>query len=154
MKKLIKILLSFLVFVAAVLSVVALRLRDRNPGYELKLELLSEKKGSLQAGFSAVSITPEIPDTWTDADGNARYEPDKGDSFKDGNGNGKFDPVWIAGFQNRRAASGIHDSLWARTMVVDNGTVRVALVSVDAIGLFHDQVIEVRKKLAAELNID
>ena len=151
LKRTIQILLTLFVLLVLIL---VFRVRDKNPGYKLQLEILSKESGTLSAGFSAVSITPDIHDTWTDIDDNARYEPDKGDTFTDGNGNDKFDPVWIAGFQNRRAANGIHDSLWARTMVIDNGQVRVALVSIDAIGLFHDEVVNVRKRLSEELNID
>ncbi|WKK67033.1 neutral/alkaline non-lysosomal ceramidase N-terminal domain-containing protein [Lutimonas zeaxanthinifaciens] len=93
-------------------------------------------------------------DTWNDVDNNARYEPENGDTFNDNNKNGKFDAFWIAGFDNRRAANGVHDQLWARTMILDDGTSRMAIVSLDAIGFFHDQVIEVRKRLKDELGID
>lgn len=128
--------------------------RDRHPGYQFYQNISTKNEGKIQTGFSKVSITPEIIDTWNDEDRNARYEPKKGDTFEDKNGNGKFDAVWIAGFQNRRAANGIHDSLWARTVVLDDGSARIALVSLDAIGFFHDQVIEVRKKLPPHLNVD
>ena len=128
--------------------------RDRHPGYQLNQTIDSQKTGQISAGFAAVSITPKITDTWNDADGNARYEPQKGDTFNDLNKNGKFDATWIAGFHNRRPANGIHDSLWARTVIIDDGTSRIALVSLDAIGFFHDQVIEVRKRIPENLGID
>ena len=128
--------------------------RDRHNGYELNIAIGSNTAGTIQSGFAAVSITPEIVDTWNDIDKNARYEPEKGDTFNDTNNNGKFDAFWIAGFGNRRAANGVHDKLWARTMILDDGTTRMALVSLDAIGFFHDQVIEVRKRLKKELGID
>jgi hypothetical protein len=134
--------------------VVKYQIRDRNPGYKLDLHISGNRAGQLKAGFAALSVTPEIIDTWNDVDGNARYEPKKGDTFNDHNGNGKFDAFWMAGFQNRRPANGIHDSLWARTVVLDDGTTRIALISLDAIGFFHDQVIEVRKRLPRHLNID
>lgn len=131
-----------------------IRTRDRNEGYEFHQKINPESEGPVSAGFAAVSITPEIIDTWNDKDNNAKYEPKKGDTFNDNNNNGKFDAYWIAGFHNRRAANGIHDSLWARTMIIDDGSTRVAMVSLDAIGFFHDQVIEIRKRLPEELAID
>lgn len=64
-----------------------------------------------------MKITPEVPDRWIDANNNARYNPADGDTYTDLNNNGRFDPVWIAGFGNARAANGVHDDLWARTIV-------------------------------------
>lgn len=130
------------------------RLRDRHTNYSLHQQIKTSTKGKLQVGCAAVSITPEITDTWTDVDNNARFEPEKGDSYQDNNNNGVFDAIWIAGFHNRRPANGIHDSLWARTMIIDDGTSRIAIVSLDAIGFFHDQLVDVRKKLSSNLGID
>jgi len=127
--------------------------RDRHPGTVLNLHLESAV-GDLSAGFAAVDMTPPVPDTWTDADGNARYEPGKGDTFTDGNGNGKFDPVWMAGFQHQRPAMGVHDPLWARTMILSNGQLTVALSVIDAIGLGADDILTVRKNIPKELGID
>jgi hypothetical protein len=128
--------------------------RDRHKGYEFYHQIKHTEKGKISAGFAAISITPKIMDTWNDVDSNARYEPEKGDTYNDNNENGKFDACWIAGFHNRRAANGVQDTLWARTMIIDDGTSRIAIVSLDAIGFFHDQVIDVRKKLAPELKIN
>lgn len=148
---------TFMVISAILLMVVLVvkfQTRDRHPGYKLDLTITGNNPGQIRTGFAAVSITPVIQDTWNDADNNARYEPKKGDTFNDNNGNGKFDAYWMAGFQNRRPANGIHDSIWARTVIIDDGTTRIALVSLDAIGFFHDQVIEVRKRLLKDLKID
>lgn len=122
-------------------------MRDRHPGYSIDLKIESGEPGVMRAGFAAVTITPEYMEPWNDADGNARYEPKKGDTYEDLNGNGKFDTYWIAGFENRVAAQGVHDDLWARTMVLDDGNTRLAVVSVDVIGMFHPMVIDIRKML-------
>ncbi len=132
-------------------SMVLYRTRDRHPGYRLDLARGQDRgtaANGFRVGFAKVTITPELPDTWTDADGNARYEPEKGDTFTDGNGNGRFDAFWLAGFDNRRAANGVHDDLWARVILWDDGAVVAALVSLDAIGLFHDDVVTLRKQVA------
>jgi hypothetical protein len=128
-------------------------MKDRNPDYKADLKITGGTPEQLSAGFAAVPITPEVPDRWSDKNRNAEYEPDKGDSFTDGNGNGVFDPVWIAGFGNSRAANGIHDDLWARTMVIDDGRTRIAIVVLDAIGFMNDDVIDVRKRIPAEAGI-
>jgi len=155
MKRFLKVTIKvFVVIILATLLVARYQVRDRHPGYKLELKITGNNPGQIYAGFAAVSITPDIVDTWNDLDGNARYEPRKGDTFNDNNANGKFDAYWLAGFQNRRAANGVHDSIWARTIVLDDGTTRIALVSLDAIGFFHDQVVEVRKRLPKELRID
>jgi hypothetical protein len=124
-------------------------LKDRNPGYDAGMKITNPQPFALRAGFAALPITPEVPDKWTDKNGDARYNPKDGDTFTDGNGNGVFDPVWIAGFSNSKAANGIHDELWARTMVVDDGKSRIALVVLDAIGLMNDDIIDIRKLIPA-----
>ncbi len=113
----------------------------------------NESKSELKSGFAALPITPEVPDNWIDKNGDAEYNPKDGDTFTDGNGNGVFDPVWIAGFGNRRAANGIHDDLWARTMVIDDGKTRLAIVSLDVIGFMNNYVNDVRKMIPGATGI-
>ncbi|HUV12785.1 MAG TPA: hypothetical protein VMY18_04020 [Acidobacteriota bacterium] len=145
MKKwLVRFLIVVLVAFGALLLYLYSNIRDRHPGYELDLHIRSESPGPLRIGFSAVPITPEIQDTWVDSDGDAYYDESKGDHYVDGNGNGKFDPFWLAGFQNRRPANGVHDDLWARTVVIDDGQTKIALVVLDVIGFFHDDIVDVR----------
>lgn len=128
-------------------------MKDRHPGYKADLKIANAHPASLSAGFAAIPITPEVPDRWIDKNGDAEYRPNDGDTFTDGNGNGFFDPVWIAGFSNSKAANGIHDDLWARTMVIDDGKTRLAIVVIDAIGFFSDAVIDVRERIPAEAGI-
>ena len=110
--------------------------------------------GIIQIGFGKIPITPEIIDTWNDMDGNAKYEPEKGDTYNDLNSNGEFDAVWIAGFHHLRPAQGIHDDIWARVMVLDDGQTRMAIVGLDVIGLLHDDIVDIRKTLPEHLQID
>ncbi|MCX6226325.1 MAG: neutral/alkaline non-lysosomal ceramidase N-terminal domain-containing protein [Bacteroidia bacterium] len=128
-------------------------LKDRHPGYKADLKIVSGNPAPLNAGFAAMPITPEVPDRWIDKNGDAEYRPKDGDTFTDGNGNGVFDPVWIAGFGNSKAANGIHDDLWARTMVIDDGKTRLAIVVLDAIGFFSDAVIDVRELIPTEAGV-
>ncbi|SHF22441.1 Neutral/alkaline non-lysosomal ceramidase, N-terminal [Mariniphaga anaerophila] len=128
-------------------------MKDRHPGYNADLKILNNSSSELNAGFAAVAITPEVPDRWEDKNNDGKYKPKDGDSFTDGNNNGKFDPVWIAGFSNNKPANGVHDDTWARTMVMDDGKTRVAIVVLDVIGFMHDDVVDVRKMLPADLGL-
>jgi hypothetical protein len=59
----------------------------------------------------------------------------------------KNTPVWIAGFGKGRKATGVHDPLLARAVVLQHGDKKIAIVSVDLVGLFHESVARVRQKL-------
>jgi len=61
---------------------------------------------------------------------------------------GKFQGMWMAGFGNSSPAWDVHDDVWARAVVVQNGDVSIALVSIDAVGLFHDDVERIRQRIA------
>jgi len=145
--------IAFTAFIFITVIFAYVNARDKHHGYALDLNIRSAGDAPLIAGFAAVPITPEIPDRWHDNDNNSRYEPNKGDTYDDLNGNGKFDAYWIAGFGYKRAANGMHDDLWARTMVIDDGRTRIAVVSVDVIGLFHSEVIDIRRMLSEDLGI-
>ncbi len=56
-------------------------------------------------------------------------------------------PVWIAGYGHGRAATGVHDPLMARAVVLDDGRRKLALVSVDLIGLQYPNVLRIRQRL-------
>ncbi len=98
---------------------------DRNPDYELALDITTSKSdlGSkpLRVGFGRVKINPDLSNP-------AR-------------------PVYMAGFAQNRIATKIHDDLWAIACVIDDGKTRLGVVALDAIGFFHDDVIAVRKLL-------
>lgn len=59
----------------------------------------------------------------------------------------KHKPVFMAGFGHNRKATGVHDPLMARAVVLQAGDRKIALVSVDLVGLFHAGALRVRKKL-------
>ncbi len=154
MKRFFKITgILILVLIAGVVTWMFTNMTDRHSGYTANLKIINEFAAPLKAGFAAVTITPEVPDRWEDANGDAEYNPGDGDKFTDGNGNDKFDPVWIAGFSNRRPANGIHDDTWARTMIIDDGKTRLAIVIIDAIGFMNDDVVDVRKMIPVEAGI-
>ena len=153
--KWLKRLLLFLVLLALLGAIYSYsQLKDRHPNYWLDLSHQPKQAAPFQAGFSALSITPAVPDTWVDVNDDAQYHPEKGDTWEDGNGNGEFDPVWMAGFQNRRPAQGVHDTLWSRVLVLENNGFKVAWAVLDAIGYGNDEVITIRKKIRETTDID
>ncbi|MFO0944770.1 MAG: neutral/alkaline non-lysosomal ceramidase N-terminal domain-containing protein [Planctomycetota bacterium] len=75
---------------------------------------------TLEVGLGAEDITPEI-------------KPGK--------------PVYIAGYGQNRLATGVHDPLFARAVVFRAGDAKVAVVSVDLVGLQYPAVQRIREKL-------
>lgn len=75
----------------------------------------------VRAGAAALVITPEI--------------------------GGAGPPVRMAGFGPGRDAAGVHDDLYARALVLEAGEDSVALVALDLIGLFHDDVVKIRQEI-------
>jgi len=106
--------------------------RDRTPGYALDLKIDAAKSQAatrpLRVGFARVNINPDLSD------------PKR--------------PVWMAGFNHHRAATAIHDDLWAIACVVDDGYTRLGVVALDAIGFFHDDAVAVRRACAPEWKLD
>ena len=128
-------------------SVVMYNWRDRHPDYSIDLKIENKTPQPITAGFSKKPITPTIVDTWNDANGNNKYSKDEGDTYNDNNNNGKFDAYWIAGMSNAKPAQGVHDDVWSRVMVIDDGNTRIAMISMDAIGFLHGDVIDIRKRI-------
>lgn len=52
--------------------------------------------------------------------------------------------VFIAGYGSNRKSEGVHDPLWARCLVLKNGSETIALVSCDLIGLIRLHVTTIR----------
>ncbi|HWC77365.1 MAG TPA: neutral/alkaline non-lysosomal ceramidase N-terminal domain-containing protein, partial [Blastocatellia bacterium] len=136
-------------------------------------------KTTLKVGVAAVSITPfgKNPDwdgtitesgVWgerfTDSNKNNRW--DKGEPFEDDPANNAIDPsskdkydgVYLAGFGNNRLATGKHDDLWARAIVLEHGSTKLAIVSIDVLGYYANAnyygLVEIQKLINPKLGID
>lgn len=122
--------------------------------------------GALSAGAAAVSITPECFESFDDIDQDGEWDYNDeafldcgcdrlcaGDDGypgpDDGEGDGEFQVSWLAGFHNARPATGVHDDIWARAIVFDQGDTRVALVVLDLVGWFNQEVDATRELLAS-----
>src|SRR5690606_38397504 len=90
---------------------------------------------------------------WIDVNNNSKYDKDV-DTYEDLNGNGKFDAIWMAGFNSNRPAKGINDTPWTRAIALQNNGVTLVLVTIDSVGIFHNDFVSVRKSLSEELGID
>jgi len=72
----------------------------------------------LQAGAAAVKITPSLTR-----------------------------PVYIAGYELNRPAESVHDDLWARALVLDDGKTRMAVVALDLVGVSNQRVAKFRQRI-------
>lgn len=66
-------------------------------------------------------------------------------------GNGKFDGFWLAGFGNNMPMYGVHDDTYARAVVMNNGDISIALVAIDAVGIFNDDIVRIRSRVAKKM---
>lgn len=98
--------------------------------------------GPLFAGVGRRSITPVV-EPYADLDGDGRRSSDE--PYTDLNGNGVWDPVWMAGFDIGRPATGVHDDVDVRALSVRKGDLRVGLVAIDCVGYFVEEVLDIRK---------
>lgn len=64
------------------------------------------------------------------------------------------DPVFLAGFGNGRAATGYNDRLWARGIVIDGRGGRVAIVALDVVGYFNNEVQTIRALVSPDSDVD
>jgi hypothetical protein len=60
-------------------------------------------------------------------------------------------PVFMAGFDNNRRATGVHDDLFARCLAIQPGDTPLAICGVDSIGLFWDDVVKIRRLVKSKL---
>ncbi|MCE9565119.1 MAG: hypothetical protein K8U57_24065 [Planctomycetes bacterium] len=56
-------------------------------------------------------------------------------------------PVYMAGFGHGRVAKKVHDPIMVRAVVMDDGDTKIAMVAVDVVGIFLQNVERVREAL-------
>lgn len=128
---------------------------------------------TLQAGASAKVITPATDgkvwgEPFTPRDRSGHYTI--GDRCRDVNGNGRCDELFFAGYQRMESPGknwykwlfrglrrdpavyntpdGVRDDLYARALVIRGGGKKLALVTVDSVGLLYPEVEKIRAKVA------
>ena len=60
------------------------------------------------------------------------------------------DGTYLAGYGQDRGSTGVHDDLYAKAVVFDDGNTAVALVVIDSIGVQYDTVQEIREAASAK----
>lgn len=95
-----------------------------------------------ETGAEATDGVDNDGDGAVDADDHAYPGPDEGEA------DGIFQGLWIAGYSPNRPAVGIHDPQWARAIVLKSGETTIAIVVIDVIGYFHDDVEKMRAYVA------
>ncbi|MDZ4700796.1 MAG: hypothetical protein SH809_13890, partial [Rhodothermales bacterium] len=98
--------------------------------------------GVFRAGASVRDITPSLGESYTDLNGNNRWEDDE--PFTDPNGNMVFEPLWLANDQRRPALS-VHDPLAASVVVFEAGGVRIGMVGLDSFGHGRQELQKIRQ---------
>ncbi len=88
-------------------------------GWIVPLTPTAEPDDPLQVGFGEMDVTPKLGDK----------------------------PVFLAGFGNNRKATGVHDPIMVRAVVLRHGKNKIAIASIDVVGLFHPFVLRVREKI-------
>lgn len=84
-----------------------------------------------------------------DDDGDGAIDDGAYPGEDEGEGDGEFQGLWIAGYGNSRPALGVKDELSVRAVVLRQGDSTVALVTLDAVGLFYDEQQKMKQKLDA-----
>jgi len=135
-------------------------------------------KPELKVGASALAVTPfgqnpEWDGTITstgvwgekfeDKNGNGKwdgeepFEDDPGNTELDASSKNKYDGIYLAGFGDKRLATGKHDDVWTRAIVLDYGATRIAIVSIDFIGYYSEGpyfgINHIQKQLDPKLGI-
>jgi hypothetical protein len=84
-----------------------------------------------------------------DDDGDGAVDDGAYPGADEGEGDGVFQGLWIAGYGNNRPAMGVKDELSVRAVVLRQGDSTIALVTLDAVGLFYDEQEKMKLKLDA-----
>lgn len=58
-------------------------------------------------------------------------------------------PIWLAGYGIGRRATTVHDDIYARTIIIHDGTFGLAVVTCDLVGLFYGEVLQIREQVDA-----
>ena len=66
----------------------------------------------------------------------------------------RYNPIYLAGFNRGRKATGIHDDLWSRCCCIRINGTTIAIVSVDVIGIMYPEYQKIISKLPDYITLD
>ena len=69
-------------------------------------------------------------------------------------GENHSDPIFLAGFGNDRHATGVNDDIWARGIVLETPETKIAIVTLDVVGYFYNEVKTIRELVDPALGFD
>ncbi len=144
--------------IAALLFFYSLR---RGPYHNYELDFIlpaaeaSVTPGQLEVGVAIRDVTPDMSqyDTWEDTTGTGRWDR-KEDRIIKRTDSRRFQPAWLAGFQVWRPAKGVNNEQWVRAIALRNNGVTVVMVTIDSVGIYHNDYITIRKMVSPTLDID
>ena len=102
----------------------------------------SEGDGVLHVGAGKRAYTPQGFETYTDENGDRKWQSDE--PYVDLDGDGKFDGVWL--FGGGRAAIAVATDVEARALAFRQGDTSVAIVYLDSIGLLAGDLDRIRQR--------
>lgn len=112
----------------------------------------TEERNTLRAGAETV-VLPVLIEPFVDGNANGVYDP--GETFDDIDQDGAWTPVWIAGFGSGRCALEVHDQPEARILYLEDLETRLAIVSVDWVGILNDDYLAISQAVwEANISLD
>ena len=154
MRWLLGLLLTFFLILGFIILKTRWSAPKTHPSYKSDLNLKSDKLGPLKVGFSKTEITPTNLNFFADHSRSPTEKPAGIGTFYDPSSNEIINTLWLAGFQRNRPAAGISDPLWARAVAIDDGSISLVLVSLDAIGILHNDVVDIRTMVPEQYRPD
>lgn len=91
----------------------------------------------------------EVRANGLDDDGDGALDDGDYPGPDEGEADGVFQALWIAGYGNSRPAMGVKDGLSVRAVVLRQGDSTLALVTIDAVGIFYDEQVRMLEKVEA-----
>ena len=112
--------------------------------------LMISNCNALQVGSAKIKTTPLV-ETFSDFNNNNHH--DESEPFIDLNNNGKWDGVWLAGYGSDRFAKGVHDDLWARSILISSHQDTVLFIALDCIGYLFDEISVIKNEIKTKFHI-
>ncbi|HLL24196.1 MAG TPA: hypothetical protein VK427_18820 [Kofleriaceae bacterium] len=97
--------------------------------------------GVLRVGAAKRTYTPTSFETYTDENGDRKWQSDE--PYTDLNGNGKFDGVWL--FGGGRAALRVRTDVEARAIAFAQGDTTAVVLYIDSVGLLSGDLDAIRE---------
>jgi hypothetical protein len=92
----------------------------------------------------------DLAENGKDDDGDGAIDDGAYPGPDEGEGDGEFQGLWMAGYDNNRPVMGMKDDLYVRAVVFRQGDTTLAILTLDAVGLFYDEQVRIQDKVNAQ----